>query len=395
MLTICAIGDQTLIEAFESAKRRLLFAAPGISERAAQVLAAAWSRLGAGAVSVIIDINPEVCRMGYGALPAIELLQRAATGVGAILCHQPGLRIGFVLTDERALVFAPTPLLIETGTIDDPGRVNGLILSNVPPELAQDLGAGPAGHAEQAIGLDQVNSEALQHLISNLNANPPLSFDVSRHVHVFNSRIEFVEFHIEKIQLQRQEIPIPQQLNGFDGTNIHTLFRLDPGQDLLRHKEAIESEKRRIEKRFTHPLRGFASIIKRVDKPAFEREVEGLRLQLEDFRNQVRNQFRTIAAQNKQSLIDALIEPVKRHPPFGWEAFLSHSDGDSRLRDRLGVLLSPAFDKVSRVADEMRVVVRYKGVTYESLTDREFIAHVEAILDLPPMESEFIAARGR
>ncbi len=59
-----AVGDDKLVEIISNAQRRLLFIAPGVSKRVSDAIAELWRRL-PGGVSVILDVDPNICRLGY------------------------------------------------------------------------------------------------------------------------------------------------------------------------------------------------------------------------------------------------------------------------------------------------------------------------------------------
>lgn len=398
--TICSIGDQQLIEVVNRAEHRLVFAVPGVSVAVAKAVTGVWRKLGSEAVSVILDVDAAVCRLGYGTLEGLEELQRTAASLGALLCHQPGLRIGIVVSDLTTLVYTPTPLLIEVegkpglAGAAQPPKSNGIILSAPPEKLAAELGIGPAAQGEQKIGLDTVPKQTVKALAKDLKANPPLPFDIFRPVLVFNSQVEFVEFNLEKIQLQRQEIPIPPDLMGLTTRDIHGLFRLEVPKDLLDQKEQLEAEKRGLDREFTRPMRGFGgSIIRRSRKEEFLAEVEKLNASLEAFRAAVRRRFEKVAADNKAKLVTDLLPAIQRNPPKECPTRLTRPGAEAELKEWLLQQLSDSFAKVSKATAEMRVTVRFKGVTYESLNDREFIGLAqEAFPDLQ-LHEEFSAAR--
>jgi hypothetical protein len=391
--TFCRIEDSQLIATINRTAARLVFAGPGISLPVAQALASKWRQLGRNTVSVILDVDPTVCRLGYGTLEGLEELQKAAAAIGALVCHQPGLRIGIVVSDQTTLIYTPTPLLIEQAC-QEPDHPNGVILSGLPGELAKELGIGPDGEAERQIGGDPVPAEKLQALAEDLKANPPVPFDISRPLMVFNSQVEFVEFNLEKIQLQRQEIPIPQNVMGLAASNIHSLFRLEVGKELLALKEKLEEKKREIEKQFTRPMRGFGgSIIRRSQKDQFLAAVTELETALESFRETVRRQFREVADSNKTKLVNTLLPALKNHPPEDCRQFAGRSDEDEKLSKWLAGELHDAFKKVAKVADDMRVTVRFKGVTYECLKNPEFIERAREAFPNLQLHEEFTAAR--
>lgn len=411
--TFTSVDDQCLCTTIANAAHRVVFVAPGVSETVAKALAGAWQRLGQNNVSVILDVDPAICRLGYGSLEGLELLQKTAVSHNSMICHQPGLRIGILINDAATLVYTPTPLLIEaeipnrpaeqsqqmdllSSAPPPPPRPNGILLASPPTTLAADLGIGTGGVADRKIGLDRVPEAQVQALAQDLKANPPLPFDIARPVLVFNSQIEFVEFGLEKIQLQRQEIPIPSEVMGLAAKNIHGLFRLNPGDDLIAKKDELEKLKHELDKKFTRPARGFGgSLIRRVDKDEFLGEVKKLEAELEKFRTIVRAQFQAIADKNRQELISNLLPALKRSSPKDCLPFLTAKDGDARLLKWLQLQLDKPFAKVAKVADEMRVSYRFKGVTFECLKDPEFVARAqEAFPDLQ-LHEEFTAAPER
>ncbi|WCJ60916.1 hypothetical protein NXS98_07290 [Fontisphaera persica] len=117
--------------AIAGARRLVVFAAPGVSNVVAEALSEAWRRLGAQGVRVILDVDAEVCRLGYGTMEGLQRLQTTAQSLGTMVCEQPGLRLGLLVVDEKVLIYSPTPLLIEAGSSQDK-RPNCLVLMAYP-----------------------------------------------------------------------------------------------------------------------------------------------------------------------------------------------------------------------------------------------------------------------
>src|SRR4051812_17995304 len=107
MPAIQAITDELIIEAISGANTRVVLIAPGVWPSVANAITNAWQRLGPGRVTVILDFAPELCRLGYGSLEGLQILQKAATAVGETLSEEPGIRICVMIVDEQTFVFSP------------------------------------------------------------------------------------------------------------------------------------------------------------------------------------------------------------------------------------------------------------------------------------------------
>ncbi len=75
---IAAANDTTLCEVIRRAQRRLTILAPALTRPVGEAVAERWGVLPADAISVILDIDPEVYRLGYGHPEALTLLQETA-----------------------------------------------------------------------------------------------------------------------------------------------------------------------------------------------------------------------------------------------------------------------------------------------------------------------------
>ena len=206
---ITIANDDTLSAFVRQAQRRVLVLAPAVSSRLAAAITETWVRLGASAVSVVLDVEPEVYRLGYGEYEALAHLESVAARLGTTLNRQPGIRIGLVISDEDTIVFSPTPLLIEAGPTrqDNP---NAIRLGKPPASMERDVGQGPNGIRDQVVGLDKAEKANIQRVQESLAQNPPQKFDVSRRVRVFNAAFEFVDFELSGTFIDRKTVPHTQ-----------------------------------------------------------------------------------------------------------------------------------------------------------------------------------------
>ena len=113
--SITVANDDTLNDLIRSVTRRLALLAPVVSRRVAEAIINRWNALPPNAVSVVLDMDPEVYRLGYGDPDALLMLEEAARRLERALNRQRGIRIGLLLADDTLMVYSPTPLLIEAG----------------------------------------------------------------------------------------------------------------------------------------------------------------------------------------------------------------------------------------------------------------------------------------
>jgi len=83
--------------------RRLVFVAPGVQLKVACALADAMDMITLESLHIVLDVDSEVSRLGYGDMAGLELLQTAAAQHGLTVHHHPGIRIGLLIADDTRL----------------------------------------------------------------------------------------------------------------------------------------------------------------------------------------------------------------------------------------------------------------------------------------------------
>jgi hypothetical protein len=348
-------------------------------------------------VSVILDVDPDVYRLGYGDPEALAFLERAAAARGGALNRHPGVRIGLLVVDQQTVVFAPTPLVIEAGPRrrDTP---NAIIVGATPERLATDLGQGPGGLRDRIVGLDRVEPGQVERVQDDLKRNPPRRFDITRLERVFNAHFEFVEFELRGTAIHRREVPIPSELMGLAGDEqvrrlLKASFRVVDTEDALSGGH-LEKKRRLIAKAYLKQLKGYGSVVLRSNKEKFLADVDGLRRDVEAFQANVREKLQEAMDRKRARLRKTLLPGVLRRPPPDWtKAF-----GGKIERDMVERLLDEALERTFGTAEtlvgEMDVKLVFKGVTYESLTDSQFIAIAKrALPGLDALHREWETAR--
>lgn len=212
------VTDSSLIELIEKARSRLVFIAPGVRITVAKALVDAAHRL-PGSVTVILDVDAEVCRLGYGDIEGLKCLQEIPGLNGNVLNAQSGVRIGVVIADDDTLFYSPTPLLIEAEPSSADARSdfpvscpNGVMIrKSVPSALACACSAN-GDYAKREVGLDPVKNEAVEKAAESLKKIPPKRFDLARRERVFSSKLCFMELEMRDYKLTSKALPLPSEL---------------------------------------------------------------------------------------------------------------------------------------------------------------------------------------
>jgi hypothetical protein len=397
--TFTNVDEEVLIKAITGAAHRLVFIAPGVTERVAEALESRVEVIPKDSAVIVLDVDPEVCRLGYGDIEGLERVQALATKWGITLDHQPGIRIGLLIADGQTLIYAPAPLLIEAGP-DTPKRPNAIRLeAKEAPALEAACGA-TKDIEKREVGLDPVREPQVQRVKQDLAINPPKKFDVSRAERVFNSAMQYVDFHFTKFRLSKKEIPIPSDLMGLaDDADLRNRwknsFRLfgDSGgfEVTLTLKDSkgrerkevyterkLEAEKKRIIKEFVVTVPNHGAFILRSRRTKFDARIKAFRELVETYEKAVNDQILEELEKSKKRLIEYLAPIVRESPPALWQSTMSSDElSEEEAEARLDVALTPHFSSVDQVF-KPEVEVMFKDISYETIKDKKFLEATRA-----------------
>jgi hypothetical protein len=395
-------SDETLLSMIHSAKERLVIVAPGLSKKVALALAEHiredhWP----AELSVTLDVDPEVCRLGYGEIEALEILTPALELRDRPLQTQKGVRVGLVVADADVLVYSPTPELIEAGSNSEE-KPNAIRISSVSPEgLAFACGARDTSMLGlvQEVGLETASKDAIEKTKADLEENPPRKFNLVRLERVFNYKLEFVEFSLEGFRLSTRTVPLTATLLGFVEEDLQerlrNTFRVfeagvpfeveipdphDAKKTLKVTEKWLGAEADKIRKDFFIPLgsSSYGNLILKRRKIEFQKRVDRLRSLVDSYASKVKE---TIAARidtTRENLIHALYPRVSASPPSEWSA--QSVDGrlaPEELLEKLQCEVDKAFGKVEDTFSPV-VTCIFKGVQYETITaDPHFRERIE------------------
>lgn len=425
MSTFCAVDDKTLIKLLQEAKRRIVFITPGLHEPVAEELGKRFSEIEGLDVTVVLDPDQDVCRIGYGDAKGLELINNLAKKNGFWVRSQPGLRVGILLVDDKTLVWSPTPRSVEAPPsstlqkeIFETVSPNGLLLGNHPGEqLAKAVAAEGSetdlSHAE--IGKTAITPEQVNNTLDELVKNPPIPVDLARVTRVFSTKLQFVELEIKGAKISQTQLTVPSELLNADAKGdlkelIQSKLRafadfknvevavpayID-GEPLLdsdgkpRMTQMSEASLQRLrtalEKRFIYDIKGYGRLISKDDKINFESQVESLKAQLLAHSNELKKLIVNQTTEIIDEAVDLIMERAKR-------SGISNSTNAQQLRETLKKSLTRNKEEEPKISLIFKDVTfeQTKNVDFRNLIDKALPAHKRK--QLGKWDEHFDAAR--
>lgn len=393
--TFIRVDDAKLVEVLGKARQRLVFIAPGLRPPVAHALQQAMDVVPAEAIHLVLDVDAEVSRLGYGDkdFQGMELLQTAAAAHGVTVNHHPGIRIGLLIADDVTLIYSPTPELIETEN-RQPNKPNAILLqAELPVSLANACAVGAEGHATLEVGKDVIDARAVEAVKQNLAERPPKEFNIARVERVFSSMLHYVELRIEDYKLTSRSLSLSPKLFGvrtaevarrlsnryhlFAETDALTVEIQVPGPDGEPVKKqfgprSIDEERQRIKERFIIEAGDFGLLILRRDVAEFEKELKGLEAKIEAYKQAIQEEIKRRTDAIVDELLAALKETLKANLPEHWKKrFATKTPSDADIKR---LFEEEIRAEVKRVNTDFkpRVFHAFKDVTYQTFQDPKF-----------------------
>lgn len=371
------------------------YAAPGIQQEPARAMAALAQRIDPPLITVCLDFDERVMRMGFGDLAAVKMLRDA----GIVVSSTSGLRTGLVIVDGEGYIFTPTALYLEADQRSTEAP-NALRLSRdqVTEALAR---LSPAAKAiaiasaktpaererirEQAVEVKSTPVADVQFaaIQKKLIEAPPIQFDVARQVRVFEPYLQYVELRLTGAAIHRHRIAIPkviQNLGADEGvqSRLKTTFDLIERESALSSKP-IEDELNEMRKNFTPSLgKDHGRVLLKAQKPLFEKRLAELRAKLEKFQSDVRTKLQEKLDSSRNEIVKYYVPRVVANPPDAFAGqLLTEKPTEDDARRWLGVQLERVFPKAEQLIQKMELEQTYKDVTFETLNKPDFLSFIK------------------
>lgn len=396
--TFAVASDDALVGLIMQARNRLVVIAPALTQAVAHALSRRLDDLGRLDVTVILDSDPEVYRLGFGDQAALEAIRAASAKSQFDLREQPGVRIGVVISDDTTMVYSPVSKNIEAGStsIEKP---NAIVLTGAAADrIATASGAVRSEEASKPeVGDKALEPAKVQEMQSNLKANPPKPFDITRKLNVFTSKVQYVEFSASNYRLTTRQIPLPPELVDvadddlknritsrirapFDGIGKQDVtIDLNGKRETLKvDDEWLKKERKRIEDEYTYLINNFGRIILYSDREDFDKAVERFRVIVEKYQEALKGTLENSQADFEKRIVDEFFPRWEKNPPKYFARYRIEAT-PAKIQIELQRLAQEIFTSaVTFDAPVMKIL--YKNVAPENLRDNAFLDMLKKIM---------------
>jgi hypothetical protein len=435
-LTFLSLKFDEIARLTSTAKKRIIFGAPGLDQGLAAALVNASGRLGQDCVTVLLDVAEENCRVGYAECEGYSILVEGKVPVRAC----PGLRVGFLVIDDAGYIFAMPALMVEdvakrhsapNAIRATPDQVLLLVTATQPEfkapvsdhDIAEQDSEPPSlftvsAHNKRAsaptseqhpgrspeIGIVTVPPTAVTEIADRIKTNPVQDFDLTRVVRVFSAHMQFVEFKVEGAQLKSRTVALPRETlssirDKRTRERMKTSFKLVPENSSI-SGDKIKAAADDIRERYLLHHKVYGSVMLKAKRDAFEKEVAELRKRVEAYKDEIRKVYNKERERSKAALVQACWRALSKEPP---KSLLARIVGEKPTMEEAKAYVEDEIDKVLPTIDDvcegMSVSLVIKDVTWETLNNGEFVEwlkekykHAKELKE--PFES-YTAARGR
>lgn len=409
----CSLSPLRIAELVRSAQHAVCYAAPGIQLDLAKAMVEVADRLGKEMLTVSMDFDDHVMRMGYGNVDAVKLLLDAGIAVQSSL----GLRTALVVVDNNGYIFTPTALYLEAeptdGTASNAIRMSGEQVAQALARLspaAKTIAIAQAKTPEakqriEALTVDVVSEPITQAKLTevtiSLKEAPPVRFDLARQVRVFEPYLQYVELSLTGAAIQRHRLAIPPNIQKLGGSQdlenrLRTTFELIEKGSKLSSKP-LEDALNEIRKNFTPSLgKDHGRVVLKAAKPHLVARLTEFRAKLDAHQKAVEADLQKHLDTSREQIV-AYYQPrvMDAKPDVLLGQSLNGEISEAAAIRWLHGELDRVFPSAESLIQEMKLDERYKDVTFETLNREDFLDSVKDAfpsVDWDKAYSEFKAA---
>ncbi|SRR5258708_7610858 len=326
------LNEDVMTELLRKAERRVCYAGPGVYDWVAEALIGVSADLGPENVSVIIDPDPFVMQVGYETEQAIRRLHDKGIPVRV----QKGLRIGIVIADNFAAVFAPPALNVDV--FPSAGIPNAICLSaeeagrllravatdnqgNSTPKGLEDFAAEDDEREDNvpriaALGETLLEQFDLAKIHETLVRHPPVSPDLERQMRIINSTFQVVKVTLNGVKLSQRKLPLRAEELGIEDADLRRrigasfkLFETDV--DSLTHGFQVDLDE--IKRKYNlKPVGEIGHLVLSKDRADLENALRFFQKNLEQAQEKIKEEIRKELDQSKNRLKELFASKLRR-----------------------------------------------------------------------------------
>ena len=344
--------------------------------------------------SIVIDNGRDTYNIGYGTVESLDILKNA----GIPLKETCNIRINVLALDDKALVYSPTPLVIEEGVnngfpnaiIVDYHAVKSLFkLDDVDKKTFKNQEASIIEEPTQEgsstkLLVKDLTPQDVEETVKVVAKNPP-KIDLNRQLHTYTSKIKFIEIQLTGFNFKQHKVKIPNELLMLSNSSESVKSQLSATYNMfnsigeesvfVRKISEIQDKVKGIRRDYIVNLPKYGSMCLVSKVSEIEEEANKIRQQIESMKANFNSKVDKEIEKSKKLLIDALVPIVKRNPPKELKNSLvdakkiSVETAKSYVKDQL----DKAFISSDQYLEDMQLEIRYKDLTLDTLEREDFI----------------------
>lgn len=396
-----SIDTQRLCELIHSASKRVAFIGPAMTTEVAAAVSNKFSQLDRRGVTIIIDYDEAIFRLGYGHHEAIEILKES----GIELRKESGLRISVLVIDDKGWVLHQSPMAVE----DPDAPVHNAISLSAQhiKEICDAAGMEDKSRDRTApftapsdpstppeIGLTPIPESEYNSVKKAIYSNPPQKFDLQRQVNVYTANLQFVDIELAGGRVESRTIRLPADLQKqLFGNNDEVDSRLKASYKLIDSDqlEGLGEIRQDVEelRKYTRQLnKRLGRVILTAKKGKFLERQKALEEKISSWKKDAKATIQSEIDQSINELAHALAPLLLKNPPIELESGLVGEPTRDNAIDYIKQMLCRVAPEPSKLVDDLKLHCIFKDVTYEMLKNDEFQKKIETLF--PDLNSKIM-----
>ena len=378
-------------------------------------------------IHFLIDFDSQTFRQGYGDFKSVENLIKRGFDVKCLKDN----RISFIISDNlgyylfiesRSLIPADKetinavridPVSIvrlkkfffsETGNTNfEDDLVNAIIEESKQLEKSNEL------LTTQIAPVTEISKNEIESVSEVLIKNPPLNPDFKRIVEFYSNKFQYVKVKFEGANLQYRKVEIPSKalpiidaslkdkletkLNLFEKSDEDNCFK-----PLIDYKAKIAEIR---DNYLTKVKSRDESLLDKLKKTEFEKQIEKLKGEIKDVKNNIIGNIANQINQSKIRLLTDLIDFFIANPkslfpnhPNLWEGNQSYIQQSAKSKAE-EIIYRIKWPEAHLLVDDFKLSVQFSDITFEDLKSPEFVSELKDCKLIDEIDENRLAVFGK